>query len=286
MDAINRATHGKSMEQRRLMVDRIRDALDRGEARIADEPAAFLADSFTLETLIAAGCHSLVYRARQRDLGSMHAVKMVADHSRDDPIARDMLFREARIGMAVSHSHLLPIQTLLRMPDGRPALVMPWFKISLGDFLKSEAVSLDMIEQIILNVLSGLSAIHAAGYVHGDIAPGNLLMADGDPATLRIADFGIALEIGQNHLELDIAFAGNAEFASPEQKMGQALHPQSDLYAVGRLASRMAGLLSHQGDEKEKYRLTRLKAFAGCLSHERPENRPATAEAAMGLLID
>lgn len=278
--AIRLAAGSGAGDQYRLIVDRIRDALDRGEAGIAEQSVFFLANSFALDGPARIGRHSLVYRARHRDLGSYHAIKTIPEDNRDDPVGRDLLLREGRIGMAITHARVVPVQIVLRMPDGRPALVTPWFDKSIADFLEERKPTPIPIRAILSGVLSGLSAIHAAGYVHGDISPRNLMINDGDPATLRIADLGVALETGQSHPDLDLMYAGNPEFAAPEQKAGHVLDARSDLFAVGRMAAVLIEL-----QPAPRADLKGLTAFAEALSSEIPADRPATAEMAMAMLV-
>ncbi len=277
-----RRAGGGAAEQRRDLIDRVRDALDRGEARLAESAPAIVANSFVLEELVSSSRSSRIYRARHRDLESLHAVKMVSPENIDDPVARRLLLREGEIGLSLAHPRIMSTQTVLRLPDGSPALVLPWSESSLEKFLQEGVLDTQMIRTISTAILSSLSAVHAAGYVHGDIAPGNFLMARGDITRLRIGDFGIAVKIGSSHPALDLAFAGRPEFASPEQKAGQPLDPRSDVYSVGRLLSCMLGLLGEHGTANEDGR--RLMLLAGHLSEPHPQDRPATAEAAMALI--
>ncbi|ASR09884.1 protein kinase [Rhizobium leguminosarum bv. viciae] len=269
--------HG-SPETRKILVDRVRDALDRGEARLRDADCEIVANSFMLEALIHDGAATRVYRARHRDLGTLHAIKMPRPDHADDPVLRKLMLREAEIGMALRHPHIAATQTVLRLADGRPALVMEWIGSRLAELLQARPLSLGEITSAMTSVLSGLEAIHAAGFVHCDLSPLNLL-ADGDLSRLRIADFGIALERGSRHGQFDLAFAGQPDFASPEQMAGQPLDERSDLYAAGCLLSLLLGHCNEESDETEA-----LMALANRLSQQPPQDRPENARAALHLL--
>ncbi|WP_027686720.1 serine/threonine-protein kinase [Rhizobium leguminosarum] len=267
-----------SPETRQILADRVRDALDRGEARLRDTDCQIVANSFMLEALIHNGAATRVYRARHRDLGTFHAIKMPRPDHADDPVLRKLMLREAEIGMALRHPHIAATQTILRLADGRPALVMEWIGSRLAELLQERPLSLDEITSVMTSVLSGLEAIHAGGFVHCDLSPLNLLV-DGDISRLKIADFGIALKHGSRHDQFDLAFAGQPDFVSPEQMAGQPLDERSDLYATGCLLSL---LLNHCDEVSDGFEA--LKALANRLSQQAPRDRPENARAALHLL--
>ncbi|MGO6969508.1 serine/threonine-protein kinase [Rhizobium leguminosarum] len=269
--------HG-SPENRQMLVDRVRDALDRGEGGLHEANCEIVANSFMLEALIHDGAATQVYRARHRDLGTLHVIKVPRPDHADDPVLRKRMLREAEIGMALRHPHIAATQTVLRLADGRPALVMEWIGSRLAELLQARPLSLGEITSAMTSVLSGLEAIHAGGFVHCDLSPLNLL-ADGDISRLKIADFGIALERGCRHGQFDLAFAGQPDFASPEQMAGQPLDERSDLYAAGCLLSL---LLNHCDEESDGFEA--LKALANHLSQQSPQARPENARAALHLL--
>ncbi|WP_106797358.1 serine/threonine-protein kinase [Rhizobium sp. H4] len=264
------------LETRNILIDRVRDALDRGEARLRDTDCETVANSFMLETLIHDGAATQVYRARHRDLGTLHAIKLPRPEHADDPVLRKLMLREADIGMSLRHPHIAATQTVLRLDDGRPALVMEWIESRLADLLQERPLSPREIIDVMTSVLSGVDAIHAAGLVHCDLSPLNLLF-DGDLAHLKIADLGIALKAGCRHEEFDLAFAGQPDFVSPEQATGEPVDGRCDLYAAGRLLSLLLSYCSGERDEK-------LEALAVQLSQRNPQDRPENAKAALHLL--
>lgn len=270
-----RADTPYSAETRQILLDRVRDALDRGEARLGDADTRIVANSFVVEALAHEGALTQVHRARHRDLGTLHTIKVARPEHADDPVLRKLMLREAEIGMRLRHPHIAATQTVLRLADGRPALVMEWIGSRLAELLRQRPLSLRDVTAAITSVLSGLEAIHAAGFVHCDLSPLNLLF-DGDLSRLKIADFGIALEAGCRHEELDLAFAGQPDFASPEQTAGRPLDGRSDLYAAGHLLS----LLVRHCQERDEG----LEALALRLSERDPQNRPQNAKAALHLL--
>jgi type VI secretion system protein ImpN len=266
-------------EKHRSLINQVRDALDRGEHRLAGHDPTIIANTFVLEALVHEGATTRIYRARHRDLLSLHAVKTLRPDQVDDPVARKLLLNEARIGGAIRHPNVVATETLLRFADGRPALVLEWIDRSLEDIVQETSLGVGDIMHVIAAILRGLEAIHAAGYVHGDLSLSNIRYMDNDLLRLKIGDFGIALKTGRRHRDLDIAFAGRPRFAPPEQLAGQALDGRSDLHAAGLILSK---LLDHCRETGATVK--RLRQLAAEFARPEPQERPENAKAALHLL--
>lgn len=266
----------RQLESRRILLDRVRDALDRGESRLTTRSINIIANTFTLEKLVYEGSVVQVFRARHRDLGTWHAVKVLRPDQAHNPIARRLLLREAEAGLLLRHPNILLTQALLRLPDGRPALVLEWCDSTLSNRLAQRRLSVADITGIMNSVLSGLAAIHERSIVHCDLSLSNLLFNGEDLLSLKIGDFGISIETGKRHGELDIVFAGHAAFAAPEQIAGQSVDSRTDLHAAGRL---LLFLLSHCTGPINA--TEGLREFALELSAQNPEERPRNATIAL-----
>lgn len=275
---LNDGRSRRTGENRKLLLDQVRDALDRGDSRLAERRQDIIANSFVLEEQLHDGSLTQVHRARHRDIGSFHTIKMLQPKHAHDPLARQLLLREAKIGLSLRHANIVATQVLLRLDDGQPALVFECCEKTLAARMVEERFSASDIIATMQGILSGLLAIHGQAIVHGDLSPSNLLCNGQKLETIMIADFGIALEAGHRQSELDIRFAGQPDFAPPEQKEGKELDCRADLYAAGRI---MTLLLENCSNPD---RTAGLYELACRLSRPRAEERPENAKAALLML--
>lgn len=263
----------------RLLADRVRDALDRRLDRLDAVEPGFIANSFALEAMVHEGALTQIHRLRHRDLGTRHALKTLRPDQADNVVARDLLLREAGFGARLRHRHVAAATAALRLADGRPALLMDWLPSSLSERMRKASFRRDEVAGIAAALLSGLEAVHAAGLVHADLAPDNLLYDGEDLATLRIADFGIALEAGRRHGDVDLAKAGRDGFSAPEQQAGEPLDGRADLYACGRI---LQMLLEDRADPPQAEEP--LRKLAGQLACPDRDERPSSAGTALAML--
>jgi type VI secretion system protein ImpN len=264
-----------------MLIDRVRDALDRRTAHLRDD-AVFVAGTFSIESTVHQGLME-VHRLRHRDLGTLHALKTVAVGHADDPTLRTMLLREARIMLALDHPGIVRPQVLLRLADGRPALVMGWMEATLARMIDGASLSLADIQAIMATLMRGVAAIGHAGYVHGDLAPANLLISEGY-TSLRIADFGACVAIGEKQSDYGLRLAARPFFASPEQIEGHPLDVRADIYACGVILSLMIDACAEKGEGRP--RLEELAAWMRSpILRDRPPNAESVLTALEGLPI-
>lgn len=225
---------------RRIALDCARAALDRGAARLAPQPPALVAGTFWTEAKLHEGPSTTVTRVRHRDLGGAFALKTLADGAAGDPIRTRLLLREAAHQLRLRHPAVVAATTALRLDDGRPALLMELVegptlaaRLRAGPLTTREALALAR------RLAEGLAAIHAAGLVHLDLTPHNVLLPGGDPARAAIADFGLSLARGGRRGDDEIAFAGTPGCAAPEQADPTwPADPRADLHALGATLAR------------------------------------------------
>ena len=262
-----------------LMVDRVRDALDRGRSRLAPEAPALIANSFSVEGTVYASDRTLVLKLRHRDLGTPHALKTLPPIRRDDVVLRQWLLHEARLAGALTHPSIVPLRATLRLADGRPALLSDWMPLTLSRCLIARSFAASEIAAIMKALMSALGHLHADSIVHGDISPANLFFADEDCRSLKLGDFGLALAKGERYEDFDMAQAAHPEFAAPEQLAGAPPEVRSDLYSCGRILEVLVDRC-----DAEKNALSGLSAIAHRLMEPDAADRPRDALEAAALL--
>ncbi len=229
-----------------------------------------LKDRYLLERLLGRGGMASVWLASDQVLERPVAVKIIADTIASDPEFRDRFRREARIAAALSHPNLIGIYDYA---DGaeRPYLVMEYVA---GDNL-AQRLSRDAEidgERLARELLGALAHIHAAGIVHRDIKPQNILIGPGGNA--KLIDFGIALPADATALTRTGNLLGTARYIAPEVTRGERATERSDLYSCGVVLRDCTG-----GEASGS-----LRALAERLCSADPHDRPASAGEALARL--
>lgn len=192
---------------------------------------------YRVERIVATGGMGTVYEGFDERLERTIAVKVMNDDLVYEPGFMDRFATEARAAARLSDPHVVAVYDRGRTADA-VYLIMEYVP---GRTLRQElafggrlpvARSLD----ILTAVLRGLAAAHAAGFVHGDIKPENVLL--GDRGAIKVTDFGLAraIEAGDARSSL---LLGTAAYLAPEQTSDRAPDPRSDLYSCGIIAFEM-----------------------------------------------
>jgi serine/threonine protein kinase len=187
---------------------------------------------YRLERPLGHGGMASVYLARDSELGRPVAVKLLAENAAGDDGLRERFVREARLAARLSHPNVVSVFDAGE-DEGRPYIVMEHVE---GETL-SEVIGRrgrlphEEARALALQAAHGMAHAHAAGLVHRDIKPQNLLLRkDG---TLKIADFGIARAAEGTALTQAGTVLGTAAYLAPEQAVGEEVTPASDVYSLG-----------------------------------------------------
>lgn len=184
------------------------------------------------------GGMGVVWRARDEVLGREVAVKEVRAPAglggTDQSRLYARLEREAWAAARISHRNVVTVYDVAT-EEGRPWIVMELVRgLSLSDLLDAEGtLSPARAAHIGAEVVAALRAAHAAGVLHRDVKPGNVLI--GNDGRIVLTDFGIAIVEGTSALTMTGELIGSPEFLAPERALGRAAGPESDLWSLGVL---------------------------------------------------
>jgi ketosteroid isomerase-like protein len=191
-----------------------------------------------IESVAARGGMGLVYRATQLPLGRAVALKVVAPALAADPTFQARFARETRLAASIDHPNVIPVYGAGE-EDGWLYLVMRWVEGTDLQQLIGESGGLDPARAvaIVAQVGAALDAAHAAGLVHRDVKPANVLVEAGNGSGhVYLSDFGLTLELASStRLTQTGEWIGTVNFMAPEQFEGDEVGARADVYALGCL---------------------------------------------------
>ncbi|WP_166844271.1 serine/threonine-protein kinase [Isoptericola sp. BMS4] len=194
-----------------------------------------LGDRYRLTRQIAVGGMGEVWVADDGFLGREVAVKVLREEYTGNEDFLRRLRTEARNSAALSHPNIAQMYDYGEQ-DGTGYLVMELvLGEPLADLLEREpVVAPRKLLPILAATARGLHHAHLAQVVHRDVKPGNILLEHG--GGVKITDFGVSLAANQAPMTATGMVMGTAQYLSPEQAVGQAATPSSDIYALGVVA--------------------------------------------------
>ncbi len=222
---------------------------------------------YRLKEILGEGAIGVVWRAHDESLGRDVAVKEIRlpaglDAERVKALQARAL-REARAAARLTHFGSVVIHEVVR-EDGRPWIIMELVRgRTLQQIVKDDGPLPPVrVAEIGRGILAALRAAHAAGVVHRDVKPSNVMLAD---ERVVLTDFGIAALDDGTILTQTGAIIGTPAFMAPEQARGQAATPASDLWSLG--ATLYAAVEGHPPFEGE----TVATVIAALLTSDPPE---------------
>src|SRR4051812_33814523 len=185
-----------------------------------------------IEGVLGRGGMGVIYRATELRLGRPVALKLIATEQASDPDVRDRFEREARLTAAIDHPNVIPVYAAGE-EDGHLYLVMRYVPgTDLQALLRRDGrLAPARAASIVAQVGEALDAAHAAGLVHRDVKPANVLIA-GEHAYL--SDFGITrVQSAETRITDSGGWIGTVDFMAPEHLRGEPTDARSDVYALG-----------------------------------------------------
>lgn len=240
-----------------------------------------LGGRYSLTERIAIGGMGEVWKARDKVLGRIVAVKILKEEYTGDPGFLERFRAEARHTALLNHPGVANVFDYGE-EEGSAYLVM---ELVPGDPLssiieKERRIDADRILNIIAQSARALAAAHAQGLVHRDVKPGNIMITPDD--RVKITDFGIARLADQVPLTATGQVMGTAQYLAPEQATGQPATPSSDIYSLGIIGYEcLAGKRPFTGESQIAIALAQVNDPPPPL----PKDVPAPAAALMMCLL-
>jgi len=249
-----------------------------------------IAGRFRIEGFLGRGGMGEVYAVEDAELGGRVALKMIHPNLLDNPRAAARFRREITLARQVTHPNVCRVFDVGRgLVNGRERMFLTM------EYLRGETLSQCLARQregstkmpaeqalaLVKQLAAGLDALHQRGIVHRDLKPGNVMLVE--EARLVITDFGLAREVSDEAEPLTEpqGMVGTPAYMAPEQLLGEAASPASDIYAFGLIAFEIATGLRFPAEAELP------KGWEGSLRRcldRAPEARPKSAGEAAGLM--
>ncbi len=195
-------------------------------------PDRIFSGKYAVQEEIAKGGMGVLYKALDRTLNRLVAIKLIHEQFSGDPSFTERFIREARAMARLHHENIV---TIFSVEEDRGAhfIVMEYFSgMDLRAKIKaSHSLSVRESVDIALQVAIALAFAHSQGIVHRDIKPANILVDS--RGRVKLTDFGIAAALDEASITSTGQVIGTPEYMSPEQAGGMAVDGRTDLYSLG-----------------------------------------------------
>src|ERR1700723_181239 len=196
------------------------------------QPGVLFGDRYEIMGVLGQGGMGAVYKARDRELDRLIALKVIRPELATDPAILQRFKQELILSRNITHKNVVRIFDLgeaegirfisMEFVDGEDLRTL---LRRAGKFTPQEAIA--VIEQ----VCRALDSAHSEGVIHRDLKPQNIMRDK--HGRIVVMDFGLARSLGDSGMTQTGAIVGTMEYMSPEQAMGSTLDQRSDIFSVG-----------------------------------------------------
>lgn len=230
--------------------------------------------------VIGRGGQATIYRADHLLMNRQCAVKVPFDEVMRDSDAAGRFLREAKLASAVQHPNIVSVFDFGTDDKGTTFMAMELVDGDPLDELLEErggTLPLEEVMEYARGIAGGLSAIHAAGLVHRDVKPGNVLMHRTPENKLvpKLSDFGFAIgpeSIGGARFTQEGIVVGTVKYISPEQGQAKPVDHRADIFSLGMMLYRLlTGEVPFDHENLAKTLYKRVKEDAPPIRHFKPD---------------
>ena len=242
-------------------------------------PGELLGGRFLVRRLLGQGGMGQVYEAFDNALDDEIAIKLLRAQAASDIAHNERFRREVQTARRISHPNVCRVFDLFEesvQGAVRTFLTMELLDgETLADRIQRGPLDLKAALPLLRQLAAGLDAAHAVGVVHRDLKPGNIMLLEGRAV---ITDFGLARNFQQPKGEPRWTVAGTPAYMAPEQFVGDAVTPATDVYALGIVIYEMlTGSLPSQSGNPVAGILRRVR--------EKPKSLPSSCPAHWNAVI-
>ncbi len=193
-----------------------------------------LFDKFEIIETLKKDTHTSVYLANHIYLGKKIILKTLKIDEQIEKTLLDRFKREAQILAKLDHPNLIKVFDFGNFEDYFYISFEYFQSKNLREIIRSNNFTKDEKRSLLIQLLEALHVAHQINIIHRDIKPANILV--NSRMQLKIVDFGLAFALNDNNLTHKSTIVGTPSYMSPEQIRGEALSPQTDLFATGTVA--------------------------------------------------
>jgi serine/threonine protein kinase/tetratricopeptide (TPR) repeat protein len=205
-----------------------------GDSTVAFVPATKFLGRYVIEQIIGAGGMGEVYRAQDTRLERTVAIKMLPHETAADSSFRRRFLNEARTASALNHPNIVAIYDICTEKNVDFIVMEHVDGQTLGNLIAKDTLSLEQLAGLGSQVALALGAAHAAGIVHRDVKPANIMVTKSQE--VKVLDFGLA-KVKRGELDTQLTssgqIVGTIAYMSPEQTRGEDTDYRSDVFSLG-----------------------------------------------------